>query len=104
MTQVFFDWECWDRFLERFGGKLPIPALVAVWPLTSHKLALRIHHEVPGIVVPERVLRLLEKAGARAREEGFALAREILAEARRRAQGAYVIAPFKSPASALELF
>jgi homocysteine S-methyltransferase len=104
MTQVFFDWECWDRFLDRFGGKLPIPALVAVWPLTSYKLALRIHHEVPGIVVPDRVLRLLEKAGARAREEGFVLAREILAEARRRAQGAYVIAPFKSPASALELF
>jgi homocysteine S-methyltransferase len=104
MTQVFFDWEGWDRFLDRFGGKLPIPALVAVWPLTSHKLALRIHHEVPGIVVPDRVLRLLEKAGARAREEGFALAREILAESRRRAQGAYVIAPFKSPASALELF
>ena len=55
-------------------------------------------------MVPERVLRMLEKAGARAREEGFALAREILAEARRRAQGAYVIAPFKSPATALELF
>jgi methionine synthase I (cobalamin-dependent)/5,10-methylenetetrahydrofolate reductase len=104
MTQVFFEWDCWDRFLARFGGKLPIPALVAVWPLTSHRLALRIHHEVPGILVPDRVLRLLEKAGGRAREEGFAIAREILAEARRRAQGAYVIAPFKSPATALELF
>ncbi len=104
MTQVFFEWECWERFLTRFGGALPIPALVAVWPLTSHRLALRIHHEVPGIVVPDRVLGLLEKAGARAREEGFAIAREILAEARRRAQGAYVIAPFKSPTTALELF
>lgn len=104
MTQVFFDWECWGRFLDRFGGKLPIPVLVAVWPLTSHRLALRIHQEVPGIVVPDRVLRLLEKAGARAREEGFSIAREILAEARRRAQGVYVIAPFKSAASALELF
>ncbi|HEY7573897.1 MAG TPA: methylenetetrahydrofolate reductase, partial [Thermoanaerobaculia bacterium] len=103
MTQVFFDWECWDRFLARLGGPCPIPVLVAVWPLTSHRLALRIHHEVPGIVVPERVLTLLEKAGARARQEGFALAREILAESRRRAQGVYVIAPFKSPISALEL-
>jgi methionine synthase / methylenetetrahydrofolate reductase (NADH) len=104
MTQVFFEWECWERFLARFGGKLPIPVLVAVWPLTSHRLALRIHHEVPGIVVPPRVLGLLEKAGSRAREEGFAVAREILAEARRRAQGAYVIAPFKSPTTALDLF
>ena len=80
MTQVFFEWECWERFLDRFGGKLPIPALVAVWPLTSHKLALRIHHEVPGIVVPDAVLARLERAGAGAREEGFAIAREILAE------------------------
>jgi methionine synthase / methylenetetrahydrofolate reductase(NADPH) len=104
MTQVFFEWACWERFLARFGGKLPIPTLVAIWPLTSHRLALRIHHEVPGIVVPDRVLATLEKAGARARDEGFAIAREMLAEARRRAQGAYVIAPFKSPASALELF
>ncbi len=103
MTQVFFDWECWDRFLARLGGPCPIPVLVAVWPLTSHRLALRIHHEVPGIVVPERVLTLLEKAGPRARQEGFALAREILAESRRRAQGVYVIAPFKSPITALEL-
>jgi homocysteine S-methyltransferase len=103
MTQVFFDWECWDRFLARLGGPCPIPVLVAVWPLTSHRLALRIHHEVPGIVVPERVLALLEKAGPRARQEGFALAREILAESRRRAQGVYVIAPFKSPITALEL-
>jgi homocysteine S-methyltransferase len=103
MTQVFFDWACWDRFLDRFGGKLPIPAIVAVWPLTSHKLALRIHHEVPGILVPDQVLARLERAGAGAREEGFAIAREILAESRRRAQGAYVIAPFKNPASALEL-
>jgi homocysteine S-methyltransferase len=103
MTQVFFDWECWEKFLTRFGEPLPIPMLVAVWPLTSHKLAQRIHLEVPGIVVPDRVLTLLERAGARARQEGFALAREILAEARRRAQGVYVIAPFKSPISALEL-
>jgi homocysteine S-methyltransferase len=104
MTQVFFEWGCWERFLARFGGALPIPTLVAVWPLTSHRLALRIHHEVPGIVVPDAVLERLEKAGARAREEGFAIAREMLAESRRRAQGAYVIAPFKSPATALELF
>jgi methionine synthase / methylenetetrahydrofolate reductase(NADPH) len=104
MTQVFFDWECWDRFVARLGGPPPIPILVAVWPLTSHRLALRVHHEVPGIVVPDGVLSLLEKAGPRARQEGFALAREILAEARARAQGVYVIAPFKSPITALELF
>jgi homocysteine S-methyltransferase len=103
MTQVFFEWEAWDRFLARFGGKIPIPVLTAVWPLTSHRLAVRVHNEVPGILVPEKVLARLEKAGSRARHEGFAMAREFLAEARRRAQGVYVIAPFKSPITALEL-
>ena len=103
MTQVFFEWGAWERFLERFGEPLPIPVMVAIWPLTSHRLAQRVHHEVPGIVVPDEVLSLLERAGPRARAEGFALARELLAEARRRAQGAYVIAPFKNPITALEL-
>jgi homocysteine S-methyltransferase len=103
MTQVFFEWGAWERFLDRYGEPLPIPVMVAIWPLTSHRLALRVHHEVPGIVVPDNVLSLLERAGPRARTEGFALARELLAEARRRAQGAYVIAPFKNPITALEL-
>jgi homocysteine S-methyltransferase len=83
---------------------MPIPTLVAVWPLTSLRLAQRVHNEVPGITVPESVLSLLERAGANARREGFALAKELLAESRRRAQGVYVIAPFKNPASALDLF
>jgi len=103
MTQVFFDWTYWERFLKLYGGPLPIPVLVAVWPLTSHKLAMRLHNEVPGIIVPKKIQDLLEKAGGNARREGFALAREILQEARRREAGVYIIAPFKSPATALEL-
>lgn len=103
MTQVFFEFGCWERFLERIGGKSPIPILIAVWPLTSYRLALRIHNEVPGIVVPDDVLSRLERAGPKARREGFALAREILQESRNRAEGVYIIAPFKRPTAALEL-
>ncbi len=104
MTQVFFEWDCWERFLEKLGGTCPIPTLAAVWPLTSHRLALRLHHEVPGILVPDSVLGRLEAAGAGARDEGFAMARQMLAGARDRVQGVYVIAPFKQPVAALELF
>jgi homocysteine S-methyltransferase len=104
MTQVFFDWECWERFLDKLGGKCPIPVMVAVWPLTSFRLARRLHNEVPGIVVPEHVLKRLHDAGAGARKEGFALARQMLQEAPDRADGAYVIAPFKRPSAALQLF
>jgi 5,10-methylenetetrahydrofolate reductase len=103
MTQVFFEWGCWERFLEHFGGSLPIPALIAVWPLTSYRLALRLHNEVPGIVISKEVQDRLEKAEKGARAEGFHLAREIYAEAKKRAEGVYIIAPFKSPVAALEI-
>ncbi len=103
MTQVFFDWRHWERFEEALGGPSPIPILIAVWPLTSHRLALRLHNEVPGIVVPQWLLDKLEAAGSKARVEGRAVARELLQEARNRAQGAYIIAPFKKPRAALKL-
>ncbi|HXK58821.1 MAG TPA: bifunctional homocysteine S-methyltransferase/methylenetetrahydrofolate reductase [Acidobacteriota bacterium] len=103
MTQVFFDWECWFRFLDVFREPLPIPVLAAVWPLTSYRLALRLHHEVPGIVVPEKVLSRLEAAGKEARKVGFDLARTMLETARKEVPGVYVIAPFKDPAAALEV-
>jgi len=104
MTQVFFEWSCWERFLDRFGGTPPIPCLVAVWPLTSFRLAHRLHHEVPGILVPEDLLAELQAAGSGARKVGFDLGRKMLREAPDRAQGAYIIAPFKRPLAALELF
>lgn len=104
MTQVFFEWDCWERFMDKLGGSSPIPILVAVWPLTSYRLARRIHNEVPGIFLPEELLRRLKEAGPEGRAVGFDHARYMLAESRKRAQGAYVIAPFKRPRAALELF
>lgn len=104
MTQVFFEWGCWERFLDKLGGTCPIPVMIAVWPLTSFRLASRLHHEVPGIVLPDHVLKALEAAGPDARKVGFDLARDMLAGSRERAQGVYVIAPFKRPVAALELF
>jgi len=103
MTQVFFEWGCWERFLDRFGGQLPIPALVAIWPLTSYRLAVRLHNEVPGIVVPQSVQDDLEAAGKGARGVGFDLARRLCSETPGRGQGVYVIAPFKNPSAALDV-
>ncbi|HKZ51990.1 MAG TPA: hypothetical protein VJ085_01780, partial [Candidatus Acidoferrales bacterium] len=90
-------------FLKRLGGQPPIPVLIGIWPLSSHKLAVRLNNEVPGIVVPNHVLKRLEAAGSRARDEGFGLARELFAWARTVAAGAYVIPPFKKYEEALEV-
>lgn len=104
MTQALFDVAHLDALLDRYGGRPPVPLLVGVWPLRSHAMALRLHNEVPGISVPERVLDALRDAGAGAPAVGLALARELVEQVRERAAGIYVIPPFKRPEAALELF
>jgi homocysteine S-methyltransferase len=71
-----------------------------VW---SHQLALRLHNEVPGIVVPEHILEALRTAGPGAAEVGMELGRELLAGSRELAHGAYVVAPFRRPLGILDL-
>jgi len=103
MTQIVFDLEYMDRFVERLGGEWPIPVLVGIFPVWSHQLALRLHNEVPGIVVPERILEALREAGPGAAEVGMELGRELLAGSRERVHGAYVVAPFRRPLGILDL-
>ena len=108
MTQPIFDPEHWEQFLKRMGGKAPIPILVGLWPLSSYKQALRLHNEVPGIVIPEPLLKQLEAAGGSAREHGFTLARKLLDWARGARHlgiaGACLIPPFKRYEEILDLF
>lgn len=103
MTQVLFDWAPFEKLLEEFQGKPPVPLLVGVWPLPSLKLALRLHHEVPGIVVPEELLVQLEAAGSGAVEVGAERARAMLAAAPAYAAGVYLVAPFRNPEEILQL-
>ena len=103
MTQVFFEWAPWERFLELFGGQLPIPVLVAVWPVRSLKMALRLHHEVPGIDVPENLLSAMEAAGPDAAKVGRERALTLFREAPKYADGVYLIAPFKKPENVIPL-
>ena len=72
--------------------------------MRSYQLALRLHNEVPGIVVPEHVQQRLLDAGPAAAETGLAIARELLDASRELAAGAYVIPPFRQPHAALDLF
>jgi homocysteine S-methyltransferase len=103
MTQIVFDVDYLDAFVERIGGKWPIPVLVGVFPLTSHRLALRLHNEVPGILVPESLQDALERAGSDAADVGFQHARELIEASRERAAGVYLVAPFRRPLRVLEL-
>jgi methionine synthase I (cobalamin-dependent)/5,10-methylenetetrahydrofolate reductase len=102
MTQILFDLAFLDSFFERFGGPSPIPLLVGLWPLRSHQLAQRLHNEVPGIVVPDHVQQALLDAGPNAPDVGARIAHELVAQAKERAAGVYVVAPFRRPLGILD--
>jgi homocysteine S-methyltransferase len=103
ITQIVFDLDRFDAFTERLGGSWPIPVLIEVFPLTSHRLALRLHNELPGIIVPDGVQNALQDAGSDAAAVGFDQARDIIAGARERAAGVCLVAPFRRPLRVLEL-
>jgi homocysteine S-methyltransferase len=102
MTQIVFDLDELDRFAAVLGG-WEIPVLAGIFPLTSYRLALRLHNEVPGIVVPQPLQDALEQAGPNAAEVGMAHARELLAACPGRCDGAYLVAPYRRPTAVLEL-
>ncbi|HZS70736.1 MAG TPA: bifunctional homocysteine S-methyltransferase/methylenetetrahydrofolate reductase [Candidatus Acidoferrum sp.] len=103
MTQPLFDPAHWHAFLKKLGGPPPIPVLIGIWPLSSYKQALRLNNEVPGIVIPDSLLKSMESAGANARDCGFQVAREMLAWSRTELAGAYLIPPFKRYEEVLDI-
>jgi methionine synthase / methylenetetrahydrofolate reductase(NADPH) len=103
MTQILFDMEYFHRFFELYGGPSPIPLLVGVWPIRSLELAVRVHNETPGIVVPPHVQERYRAAGADAPQVGIDLVHELIAQARQVAAGVYIVAPFRRPLGILDV-
>jgi homocysteine S-methyltransferase len=103
MTQILFDLRYLEEFRERIGGSWLIPVLVGIFPLSTYRLALRLHNEVPGIVVPDALQEQLRDAGPGAAEIGTAHARELVRELREQADGIYVATPFRRPLAALDV-
>ncbi|MFS0781571.1 bifunctional homocysteine S-methyltransferase/methylenetetrahydrofolate reductase [Bacillus sp. 1P06AnD] len=76
---------------------LDAPVFIGIMPLTSYRNAEFIHHEVPGITLPDDVLRAMGKAGDSpfaAEREGIAIAKELISAAMDRFNGVYLITPF----------
>lgn len=99
MTQPIFDARLWTDFLalyeERYGA-FPVPVLIGVLPLQGHKHATFLHNEVPGITLNETVLERMRKAGPNGRQEGVAMAQELLLELKTlpHVQGVYLMPSF----------
>ena len=60
--------------------------LVGITPLKNLKMAQYMHYQVPGVFIPEKLLKRMETAGDCAEEEGIQIALELI-EAVRDKQG-----------------
>jgi methionine synthase / methylenetetrahydrofolate reductase(NADPH) len=99
MTQPIFDPAAWQRFYKLYEerhGPFPVPVLIGVLPLQSHRHASFLHNEVPGITLTADALARMERAGADGRREGVKMAQEMLLElmALPKVQGVYLMPSF----------
>jgi methionine synthase / methylenetetrahydrofolate reductase(NADPH) len=106
ITQPVYDVAQLERFLKTIDD-VRIPVIVGIWPLISARNAEFLANEVPGVTVPEVVLRRMRAANERSKEhalaEGIAIAREVLTQVRPFVQGIQVSAPFGRADLALEV-
>ncbi|BAS28361.1 bifunctional homocysteine S-methyltransferase/methylenetetrahydrofolate reductase [Limnochorda pilosa] len=93
MTQPLYEIEPLVAMLERAGG-CPVPLVLGVMPLQSHKHAEYLHNEVPGIRIPLRVREEMARAGEDGARVGMELAARVLEDARGFIQGCYVVPSF----------
>jgi homocysteine S-methyltransferase len=67
-------------------------------PLRSARQAEFLHHEVPGINIPQRIRKkLAELSAEEAPRYGVEVAQNLLSKARHLVSGAYVMPPASSP-------
>ena len=93
MSQPLYDMEQLLAFLDRVG-KIPVPFLLGVMPLQSHRHAEFLHHELPGVTIPDQLRERMRLAGDRGIEEGIRQSQEFLAEAQAHVDGTYLMPSF----------
>lgn len=94
VTQPVFDLEMLERFIHRIEH-VRIPVICGIWPLTSLRNAEFMVNEL-RVPVPEPFIERMRRVdnADRAREEGVAIAREMVVRIRSMVQGVQLSAPF----------
>jgi methionine synthase / methylenetetrahydrofolate reductase (NADH) len=103
VTQPVFDLNLLEKFLRRIEH-CRIPLIAGIWPLVSARNAEFMKNEL-RVSVPDEILSRMTRASSpqAAREEGVAIAREMLGALRDRVQGAQISAPQGRYASAVDV-
>lgn len=95
LTQPVFDPVAAIDFLQMYEAQFgaPPPVLAGIKPLYNSRNAEFLHHEVPGIVIPEAQRERMRQADDPQRE-GVAIAQEIMMALRPYVQGFYLMPAF----------
>jgi homocysteine S-methyltransferase len=103
VTQPVFDLDLLEKFLKRIE-RVKIPVICGLWPLTSFRNAEFMVNEL-RVPVPEHFMERMRRMdnADKAREEGVAIAREMVARVRGMVQGVQLSAPFGRYQMALDV-
>ena len=103
VTQPVFDLALLETFLKRIEH-CRIPVIAGIWPLVSVRNAEFMKNEL-RVSVPDSILNRMSaaKTPEAAREEGIAVAREMLVAVRDLVQGTQISAPLGRYASAVDV-
>jgi methylenetetrahydrofolate reductase (NADPH) len=80
-TNLIFEPERLDLWLEQLDRRNilnKVYILVGIAPLKSYKVAQYLHTKIPGVSLPEKILKRMAKAGESAPEEGVQIALEMI--------------------------
>ena len=97
LTQPVYDPKDGPKILEAYEakhGRLEQPILVGILPLVSVRHANFLHHEVPGVFIPEETRRKIEKAGEDGVKAGAEIAVELVEQVKAWAGGVYIMPQF----------
>ncbi len=103
VTQPVFDLALLEQFLKRIEG-YKLPVVTGIWPLTSYRNAEFMVNEL-RVPVPEHYMERMRRADSaeKARQEGVAIAREMVERVRKICQGVQLSAPFGRYQMAIEV-
>jgi homocysteine S-methyltransferase len=97
LTQPVYQPEMVNIFFQRYQhdyGPLKIPVLVGILPLASARHATFLHHEVPGISIPDDIRNRMERAGENGAHTGIEIAIELIQQLKKVVQGIYLMPAF----------
>ena len=97
LTQPVYHPDDGLKFLDAYEskhGKMDKPILVGILPLVNVRHANFLHHEVPGITIPDETRKRIEAAGDDGIKAGVEIAVELVEQIKSWAGGVYIMPQF----------